>query len=569
MKKKAIPPFTLTAGQSGRLLFNFTLPEGADTPALRGALMVQGQRVDMENTQADMLTIPALPAGVYLTEVRAAGVCVLYGHVEVLPSPLFEDSGMAAYRVDVDNTTDVLQVSLSMVEGIPGMQGAQGEQGEKGDTGASAYQLAAQYGYTGTEAEWIAELQGAQAAATAAKDSAATATTAAATATEARTAATTAADTATKARTAATTAAEQAAATLAASAKKDENNTFNGTNTFNGLIAANGGITGLPAATSDTDAASVQTVNTQSYFNRTRELDWPISWSLMSGSKDSTIEDAYTRWKLLRVPANKVGHMTAAAPFTTSGCFYPFGSYTYWRALYLPLSLRNVRVIGTGWRVALGLCVSRDGAADTIYGNVPPDDIEAWAYNWRTAASPSSYPTTGHLNWLQISGVSDGSNISLTLRALAYTSSASPELANLRITENVRIVAASSITQGNDAGLTGLYLIADATSKGVFRVLLELNLGGEYLDMGTVRRTSWFKGSNNGCYTQVSMSSGGDVAFAYACTAARVLINGPSSFILNSEAIKNIDSSGLTQNEYTYEEYSALYPESTESTETT
>lgn len=346
-------------------------------------------------------------------------------------------------------------------------------------------------------------------------------------------------------------------------------NTFNGTNTFNGLIAANGGITGLPAATSDTDAASVQTVNTQSYFNRTRELDWPISWSLMSGSKDSTIEDAYTRWKLLRVPANKVGHMTAEAPFTISGCFYPFGSYTYWRALYLPLSLRNVKVIGTGWRVALGLCVSRDGAADTIYGNVPPDDIEAWAYNWRTAASPSSYPTTGHLNWIQISGVSDGSNISLTLRALAYTSSASPELANLRITENVRIVAASSITQGNDAGLTGLYLIADATSKGCFRVLLELNLGVEYLDMGTVRRTSWFKGSNNGCYTQVSMSSGGDVAFAYACTAARVLINGPSSFILNSEAIKNIDSTGLTQNEYTYEEYSALYPESTESTETT
>lgn len=135
MKKKAIPPFTLTAGQSGRLLFDFTLPEGAETPALRGALMVQGQRVDMENTQADMLTIPSLPAGVYLTEVRAAGVCVLYGHVEVLPSPLFGEEGLATYRVDVDNTAEVLQVNITMLEGMPGPQGEQGPQGPQGPKG--------------------------------------------------------------------------------------------------------------------------------------------------------------------------------------------------------------------------------------------------------------------------------------------------------------------------------------------------------------------------------------------------------------------------------------------------
>ena len=133
MKKKAIPPFVLTAGQSGRLLFNFTQPDGAEVPALRGALMVHGQRVDMENTQADVLTIPALPAGVYLSEVRAGGVCVLYGHVEVLPSPLCADEGLATYRVDVDNTTDVLQVNITL--GEMGPQGAQGPKGDKGDTG--------------------------------------------------------------------------------------------------------------------------------------------------------------------------------------------------------------------------------------------------------------------------------------------------------------------------------------------------------------------------------------------------------------------------------------------------
>ena len=97
MKKKAIPPFVMTAGQSGRLKFYFELPEGATAPELRGALMVHGERVDMAAGDGE-LTIPALPAGVYLAEVRAGGVCVLYGHVEVLPSPLCEVDGEAVYR---------------------------------------------------------------------------------------------------------------------------------------------------------------------------------------------------------------------------------------------------------------------------------------------------------------------------------------------------------------------------------------------------------------------------------------------------------------------------------------
>lgn len=95
-------------------MFHFALPEGATTPMLRGALMVHGESVAMENTLADVLTIPALPAGVYLSEVRADGVCVLYGHVEVLPSPLSGDAGLATYRVDVDNTTDVLVVNVTL-----------------------------------------------------------------------------------------------------------------------------------------------------------------------------------------------------------------------------------------------------------------------------------------------------------------------------------------------------------------------------------------------------------------------------------------------------------------------
>ena len=140
-------------------------------PELVGALMVHGQRVDMVRESEDRLLIPVCPPGVYLAEVRAAGVCVLYGHVEVLPSPLYEQDGVVCYTIDVDAMTDVLAVSLSMVEGIPGPRGEQGIQGERGLQGASAYDLAVAAGYEGSEAEWVAELQGAQAAANAARAS--------------------------------------------------------------------------------------------------------------------------------------------------------------------------------------------------------------------------------------------------------------------------------------------------------------------------------------------------------------------------------------------------------------
>ena len=140
-------------------------------PELVGALMVHGQRVDMVRDAEDRLLIPVCPPGVYLAEVRAAGVCVLYGHVEVLPSPLYEQDGVVCYTIDVDAMTDVLAVSLSMVEGIPGPRGEQGIQGERGLQGASAYDLAVAAGYEGSEAEWVEELQGAQAAANAARAS--------------------------------------------------------------------------------------------------------------------------------------------------------------------------------------------------------------------------------------------------------------------------------------------------------------------------------------------------------------------------------------------------------------
>lgn len=42
-----------------------------------------------------------------------------------------------------------------------GGTGAKGDKGDKGDAGLSAYQVAVQGGFTGTEAQWIASLKGA------------------------------------------------------------------------------------------------------------------------------------------------------------------------------------------------------------------------------------------------------------------------------------------------------------------------------------------------------------------------------------------------------------------------
>lgn len=45
--------------------------------------------------------------------------------------------------------------------GGSGGTGAKGEKGDKGDTGLSAYQIAVQDGFKGTEAQWLISLKGA------------------------------------------------------------------------------------------------------------------------------------------------------------------------------------------------------------------------------------------------------------------------------------------------------------------------------------------------------------------------------------------------------------------------
>ena len=148
MKQKAIPPITLTAGQRARLTFNITVPDGTAIPTLIGALTVRNQRVDMTTDGSSALIIPPLPPGVHLAEVRAGGTCILYGHIEVLPSPLSNTTGIQDYTVDIDMTADVLTVNLTLAGG------------PAGEPGASAYQIWLNDGNSGTETDFLADLVG-------------------------------------------------------------------------------------------------------------------------------------------------------------------------------------------------------------------------------------------------------------------------------------------------------------------------------------------------------------------------------------------------------------------------
>ena len=80
--------------------------------------------------------------------------------------------GKSAYQIAVDNgfvgTESEWLESLKGADGDPGPTGPQGPAGETGPAGAtgadgkSAYEVAVDEGYAGTEAEWLASLVGPQ-----------------------------------------------------------------------------------------------------------------------------------------------------------------------------------------------------------------------------------------------------------------------------------------------------------------------------------------------------------------------------------------------------------------------
>lgn len=71
--------------------------------------------------------------------------------------------GKSAYDIAVENGFNGTETEwLASLKGEKGSQGIQGKQGTRGEKGKSAYESAVENGYTGTEAEWISSLKGAR-----------------------------------------------------------------------------------------------------------------------------------------------------------------------------------------------------------------------------------------------------------------------------------------------------------------------------------------------------------------------------------------------------------------------
>ncbi len=260
-------------------------------------VFIGGERVRVEKTPGsdDEYIFPELQAGQYAWDLVVDAQVVLHGVLKVRGSAVPPGGGEVCGTLLVDAPAMVLVLS----------PGPRGEVGPQGVQGFSAYEVARQHGYEGSEADWAEELSGAQAAATEAKEqakaaagsattageqaraaagsattageqaraAAGSATTAGEQAKAAAGSATTAGEQAKAAAGSATTAGEQAkaaadsadtageqakaaagsattasqsadkaAATLAGAAQVGANNEFTATNTFNGALVANGSL---------------------------------------------------------------------------------------------------------------------------------------------------------------------------------------------------------------------------------------------------------------------------------------------------------------------------------------
>ena len=205
------------AGCFTRVSCNMTMTDGS-AAELTAYVEIEQQQHAAQKEGDSVLIFPAAEYGQHLYEIRVNGKPLIFGHLLVRPSAFPVAGGVVDYTLDAElGSAEVLAIDLSAT---PGPRGPQGEKGEKG---ASAYELAVMHGYGGTEAEWVAELEGAQEAANeakAAQEEAASSATAAAgsasaaanSAAAAAGSATAAGNSATAAAGSATTAAEQAAA---------------------------------------------------------------------------------------------------------------------------------------------------------------------------------------------------------------------------------------------------------------------------------------------------------------------------------------------------------------------
>lgn len=147
-------PISLRAGQVGVL--TFTAGADATLGTIEGAIFESDPDAPDAPlppptpcvVQKNVLYIPPLPVGMHLFEVRVDGGTVVYQHVEVQPSPLGDAPGSATWEVVVTRVGGEWHFSISTPAGPAGAPGK------------SAYDIWIAAGNVGSEADFLASLQG-------------------------------------------------------------------------------------------------------------------------------------------------------------------------------------------------------------------------------------------------------------------------------------------------------------------------------------------------------------------------------------------------------------------------
>lgn len=134
-----------------------------------GLVLTEQTSVVVINEQAGNTLTVVQPADAYVVEV-VSGTQGPKGDQGIQgPAGANGSDGLSAYQIAVNNGfVGTESAWLASLEGPQGIQGVKGDTGSQGLTGAagadgdSAYQVAVTNGFTGTESEWLASLEGPQ-----------------------------------------------------------------------------------------------------------------------------------------------------------------------------------------------------------------------------------------------------------------------------------------------------------------------------------------------------------------------------------------------------------------------
>lgn len=139
----------ICAGQRLRIVCNISAPDGTDVTLRGGVTYIDDENAKRQlemQTAGHELLCGLLPVGRWVYEVRAGGRTLLYGAIKVHPSPLEPVEGVAVWQMDA--TLDAAEVAVKLTE-LPGADGK------------SAYQIACDHGFLGSEEEWLETQKGA------------------------------------------------------------------------------------------------------------------------------------------------------------------------------------------------------------------------------------------------------------------------------------------------------------------------------------------------------------------------------------------------------------------------